>query len=766
MPAGSLPVERSSFVGRRTEIKRVRQLLSGARLVTLVGPGGVGKTRLAIRVAGQMRHITPTGVCFVDLALVRDPALLPQQLAASLDLRDSSTRWLVASIAEVLGARRMLVVLDNCEHVRDACAILVDALLSECPNLRVLTTSRRPLDVAGEVRFVVAPLPITASAERPSGALSDAIELLVDRARAVIPEFEVTEANAADVAAMCRHLDGLPLALELAAVRLRTLTATQIVERLSERLDVLQHVGPAVPERQQSLPATMEWSYRNLRPAEQILWQRAAVFVGDFDLAAAEAVCADPTLPRDAIMDAVDGLVDASVLDVYRRPGRVRFRMLETVRLFGSQLLEHSGGRTAAARRHRDYYARLAAKVDWVGPAQVADLNRLADEHGQLRAALEFSADTPGEELAGLRLAADLWLYWQARGQVGEGRRWLTRLLAKCAEPTATRAKGLAVAGYLAAVQADPAAATPLLQEAHTVATALDEPGTAAFATQYLGLVELFSGNYDSADRLLRTAKADRRRLGEDRFAAFAMADVGAAAFFRGDYDTAGTAFTESLVLNSGGDPWTRSHALWGLGLVRWRTGARGQADQLQREALALMREVDDRSGIALGIHAMAWLAAAHGDWHRAAVLAGAAEATWRSIPARTPEPLRPFIDECAYQGRQALGAEKWQAEYDRGGTLDRPAALALALGQVPPRTAPRSDDGPLTRRQREVAQLVAEGLTDREVAARLSISVRTAESHVEQILARLGFRSRAQIAAWVAASGDAKADTQLERRH
>jgi predicted ATPase/DNA-binding CsgD family transcriptional regulator len=766
MPAGSLPVERTSFVGRRTEINRVRQLLSGARLVTLVGPGGVGKTRLAIRVAGLMRHITPAGVCFVDLALVRDPALLPQQLAASLDLRDSSTRWLVASIAEVLGTRRMLVVLDNCEHVRDAGAILVDALLSECPNLRVLATSRRPLDVTGEVRFVVPPLPVTASADRRSDALSEAIELLVDRARAVSPDFEVTDANAADLAAMCRRLDGLPLALELAAVRLRTLTATQIVERLSERLDVLRHVGPAVPQRHQSLPAALEWSYRNLRPAEQILWQRAAVFVGDFDLAAAEAVCADPPLRRDAIMDAVDGLVDASVLDVYRRPGQVRFRMLETVRLFGSQLLEHSVGRTAAARRHRDYYAQLAAKVDWVGPAQVADLNRLADEHGQLRAALEFSADTPGEELAGLRLAADLWLYWQARGQLGEGRRSLARLLAKCAEPTATRANGLAVAGYLAAVQADPACATPLLQEAHAVATALGEPGTAAFATQYLGLVELFNGNYDNADRLFRTAAADRRRLGEDRFAAFAMADAGAAAFFRGDCDTAGTAFTESLALNSGGDPWTRSHALWGLGLVCWRTGALGQADLLQKEALALMREVDDRSGIALGIHAMAWLAAAHGDWHRAAVLAGAAEATWRSIPARTPEPLRPFIDECAYQGSQALGTEKWQAEYDRGATLDKPAALALALGQVPPRTAARSDDSPLTRRQREVAQLVAEGLTDREVAARLSISVRTAESHVEQILARLGFRSRAQIAAWVAASGDARPDTQLERRH
>jgi predicted ATPase/DNA-binding CsgD family transcriptional regulator len=649
----------------------------------------------------------------------------------------------------------MLVVLDNCEHLRDACAVLVDTLLSECPKLRVLATSRRPLDVAGEVRFVVPPLPTTGGPERPSGAPNDAIDLLVERARAVTPDFAVAEANAADVAALCRRLDGLPLALELAAVRLRTLTPAQIIDRLSDRLDLLQHVGPAVPERQQSLPAALEWSYRHLQPPEQILWQRVAVFVGDFDLAAAEAVCADPVLPRDAIMDALDGLVDASVLGVYRMPDRVRFRMLETIRLFGGQLLERSGGRTTVLRRHRDHYARLAADVDWVGPQQVTDLNRLAAEHGQLRAALEFSADTPGEALAGLGLAADLWLYWQARAQLGEGRRWLGRLLASCAEPTATRAKGLAVAGYLAVAQADPAAATPLLQEAYAVAAAIGEPGVAAFATQYLGLVEMFRGNYDDAEQLLRTAAAARRRLGQDRFAAFAMADVGVAAFFRGDLDTAGTAFTESLALNSGGDPWTRSHALWGLGLVRWRTGALAEAEQMQKEALDLIRRVDDRSGIALGIHALAWLAAANGDWRNAASLEGAAEATWRSIPARTPEPLRPIIEECAQQGRQALGAAHWQVEYDKGRSLERPAALALALGEAPPATPPPPADGTLTRRPREVAQLVAQGLTDREIAARLSISIRTAESHVEQILARLGFRTRAQIAAWVAASSD-----------
>ena len=765
MSAGSLPTERTSFVGRGTEIRRVRQLLSGARLVTLVGPGGVGKTRLALRAAGQMRHVAPDGVCFVDLALVRDPALLPQQFAASLDLRDASPRWLVASITDVLRTRRMLVVLDNCEHLRDACAVLVDALLSDCPKLRVLATSRRPLDVTGEVRFVVPPLPTAAAGEHPSSAPNDAIELLVDRAKAVIPDFEVTEANAADLAALCRRLDGLPLALELAAVRLRTLTPAQITDRLSNRLDLLKHVGPAVPERQQSLPAALEWSYRHLQPAEQHLWQRAAVFLGDFDLAAAEAVCTDPELPQVAIMDALDGLVDASVLAVYRLPDRVRFRMLETIRLFGSQLLERSGARTSIARRHRDHYARLAGDVDWVGPDQVSALDRLAEEHGQLRAALEFSADTPGEALTGLRLAADLWLYWQARSQLGEGRRWLARLLERCIEPTATRAKGLAVAGYLAVTQSDVAAAVPLLKQGHALAEALGEQGTAAFATQYLGLVEMFRGNYDGAERLLRAAAASRRRLGQDRFAAFAMADVGVAAFFRGDLDEAGTAFSEGLALNSGGDPWTRSHAMWGLGLVRWRTASLAEAEQLQREALSLIRQVDDRSGIALRIHALAWLAAAHGNWTRAARLSGAADATWRSIPARVPEPLGPFIDECTRQGAEALGDMGWQAEYDRGRALDRAAALALALGEAPQPTPRQADDDPLTRRQREVAQLVAQGLTDREVATRLSISIRTAESHVEQILARLGFRSRAQIAAWVAARGDTRASDQAEGR-
>jgi non-specific serine/threonine protein kinase len=736
MAPDTLPVPRTTFVGRCTEIAELRRLVPRARLTTLVGPGGVGKTRLAVQVAAQVRDSFPDGVCFADLALLSDPALLPQHVAAALDLRDSSPRWLVASIADVLAARRALLVLDNCEHLRDACAVLVDTLLTECPQVRVVATSRSPLDVAGETLFPVHPLP----------AAADAVDLLVERATARAPGFALTDANRADVLALCRHLDGMPLALELAAVRLRTLSPAQLVDRLDDRLDLLRHSRPGAPERHRTLHAAVQWSYRLLTPAEQVLWRRAAVFVGDFDLAAAEAVGAGPPLDRRAVLDTLTGLVDKSVLDVVRQPAGVRFRMLETVRVFGRQLLEPTE-REAIRRRHRDHYARLAAAADWTGPDQVAQFDRFATEHGQLRAALDFSVQTPGEAAAGLRLAADLWLYWQARGQLSEGQRWLARLLACYGEPTATRARGLAVAGYLALARTDPASAVPLLQQALDLADALDEPAVAAFCTQYLGLARLFVGDLDGAETLLRHAASAYRRAGEDAFLAFVLADLGMVAFLRGDLDGAAGAFTGSLALTAGGDPWTQSHATWGMGLVRWRTGALDEAQRLQRAALSLMRQVDDRSGVALAIDALSWLAGARGHWRHAATLAGAADTTWLSIPARRPGPLVGFRDECVDGGRLALGGAQWEARYTEGTRLDRGAAVRLALGDTP--AGPTG--GALTPRQQQVALLVADGLTDREIAARLYISTRTAESHVEQILARLGFRSRAQVAGWVA---------------
>jgi predicted ATPase len=527
--------------------------------------------------------------------------------------------------------------------VRDSCAVLVDALLGACPQLHVLATSRQPLDVAGETLVPVPPLPAPAAGEPRVPGCGDAVDLLLDRARSVAPDLEFSPVEEAAAAELCRRLDGMPLAVELAAVRLRTLTPAQVLARLDDRFGLLRHPRPAAPHRHRTLRATMEWSYDLLEPEEQLLWWRASVFAADFDLLAAEHVCADARLPPGAMLDTLTALVDKSVVDVRRHPDGPRFGMLETIRAFGRQRLDASRERSTLLRRHRDWYAGLtaAATAEFTRPGQVRAFDRLEAEHAELRGALDFCVGTPGEEPAGVGMAADLWLYWEARGHLGEGRRWLAQLLPACAVDRRERARGLTVAGYLALAATDPEGATPLLEEALAAGRRRSDPFVVAFATQYLGLAALFRGDLDAAGRLLHNAAA-LHRTQDPGLAAFAMADAGMAALFAGSHQAAAEAFADSLALNQGHDPWTRSHALWGLGLVRWLTGSPGEAASLQREALWLMREVDDRSGVALCVEALAWLAASDGQWERAARLAAAAEAVWRSIPASRPCPCGP----------------------------------------------------------------------------------------------------------------------------
>ena len=767
-----IPAERTSFVGRRGEVAAIRRALSEGRLATLTGPGGVGKSRLALRAAGDSRATFRDGVHLADLSALRDPALVPRQVAGALDLHDLGGGWLAKAITEVIGGKRLLLVLDNCEQVRDPCAVLIDALLGACPQLHVLATSRQPLDVAGERLLPVPPLPIPAPDEPRVPGCGDAVDLLLDRARAVAPDLELSSAEEEAAAELCRRLDGIPLAVELAAVRLRTLTPAQVLARLDDRFELLRHPRPAAPERHWTLRATMEWSYDLLEPEQQLLWGRAAVFAADFDLPAAEHVCADARLRPGAMLDTLTALVDRSILDVRRHPDGPRFDMLETIRAFGRQRLEASGERLTLPRRHRDWYARLAAaaSVEFARADQVDGFNRLAVEHAELRAALAFCGRTPGEEPVGVAMAADLWLYWEARGHLGEGRRWLARLVPACSADSRERARGLGVAGYLALAATDLDTARPLLEEALGSGRRLNEPFVVAFATQYLGVATLFEGDLDAAGRLLREAAALHREQ-DPGLSAFAMADAGIGALFARSYQAAAEAFADSLALNEGRDPWTRSHALWGLGLLRWLTGSAEEAAHLQQEALRLMRAVDNRSGVALCVEALAWLAASDQGWERAARLAGAAEAVWRSIPAQPPAPLTPFREGCIVPARRAMGEPRWAAHYGEGLALTRSQAVALALGEPTARPAERSEQppgllrSPLTRRQQEVAALVAEGLTDREIAARLVISPRTAESHVEQILTRLGFRSRVQVAAWVSANSPT-AVTPAQTRH
>ncbi|SNS76558.1 non-specific serine/threonine protein kinase [Geodermatophilus pulveris] len=738
-----LPAERSSFVGRRAELGRVRTLLVESRLVTLVGPGGVGKTRLALRAARELGRSFPDGTALAELTAVADPALTAAHVAAAFDVRDTTGRWLPAALAEVLGERRVLLVLDNCEHLRDACAVLVDALLPGCPGLSVLATSRAPLDLPGEALCPVPPLPV--------GAGSDGAALLAQRARAAAPDLVLTAADDGTLAELCRRLDGIPLAIELAAVRLRTLTPAELLDRLDDRFGLLRRSGPGGPVRHRTLRATMEWSADLLGGPERLLWARAAVFAGDFDLPAAAAVCAGDGLPADDLLDVLDGLVDASLVTVVRDGARSRFAMLETVRAFGRELLNAAGEAPAVRRRHRDWCARLMADAaaQFLGPGQVAAFDRLAAVHPEIAGALEHCRRTPGEEATGLCIAADAWLYWAARGHLGEGRRRLDLLLAAVPASCPERARGLVVAGYLALVATDPRTAVPLLEEGLRNARALDLPAVAALATQYLGQAALFGGDLPAADRLLRAAAAAHEAVGAPA-GAFCWADVGVVALLAGDLGTADAAFGTSLA--AAADPWTRSHALWGRGLVRLAGGAPGAAGRLERQALRLMREVDDRSGVALCVSALGWTAAAHGDARTAARLAGAAESVWRSVPARLPAPLAAVQEQWEGVARRALGEQQWRTWHAEGSSLQRAAAVALALDEQPPaRPRESPSPGPLTRRQQEVAGLVAQGLTDREIAARLVISPRTAESHVEQILTRLGFRSRAQIAAWAA---------------
>lgn len=751
-----LPFARSSFVGRRQELADVRRALGTDRLVTLHGVGGVGKTRLAMAVAAEVERLFTDGLAVVELAPVRDPALVASTVAAALDLRDSAGGWAAGQLAEVVGERRLLLVLDNCEQVNDAVGVLVDALLRWCPHLRVLATSRRALEVEGEVLFRVPPLavpgPGTARGERVG---YDAVQLLLERARASVPGYVLSDAEVDDLVELCRRLDGVPLAIEMAAARLRVLTPAEVAGRLDDRFRLLRRNGAAVPERHRTLWSTMQWSYELLGEAEQLLWRRASAFQDGFDLAAAEAVCSDAELPSEEVLDGLVQLVDASLLDVVGREGTSRFRMLETVRSFGQRMLDISGEAPAALRRHLEWAAEVGAGAGarFLGPDQVAVFDQVETVHAEVVAALDRASRSPGLEPLGLRLVCDLWLYWPARGHLTQARRLIRALLERCPPEVPEYRRGLAVAGFLALDGTDLEAATPLLDEALERAVAAGDRATTAFARQYRGQAALFRGEVATAKAWLSTAADEHLRV-DPRQAAFCLADVGVAALVEGSLDEAAGAFRESLRLNEGADPWTRSHALWGTSLVHLLRGDAGRAREVAEESLRLMRTVDDRSGVALCVEALSW-ASAGTDPEHTARLAGAADAVWHSIPAAPPGLVTAFRDRFTQPARDALDAEGWTRRFTEGAALDRVQATALALGErrgAAEASAPQARPShPLTPRQREVADLVSEGLTDRQIAERLVISPRTAESHVEQILTRLALRSRAGIAAWAA---------------
>ncbi|GAA2870833.1 LuxR family transcriptional regulator [Streptosporangium fragile] len=746
----------------------VKRLLSGARVVTLTGVGGVGKTRLALRVAADVRRAFPDGVWLVELAALENPELLAQALVEALEIRDLSAREPVQVLAEHLREKQALVILDNCEHLLHACATVVETLVRSTSDLRILATSREALGVAGEQTLAVPPLPLPDS-ETPrisAGSLAqcDAVRLFAERAGAVLPGFAVTEANQDAVVRICRRLDGIPLGIELAAVRLRALSVEQLLARLDDRFRLLTAGSRAALPRQRTLRALIDWSYALCTEQERLLWARASVFADTLDLEAAEEVCSGDGIAREEVVDLVIGLVDKSILireEHPSAPARVRYRLLETIRQYGRERLVASGQEATLQRRHRDYYRRLAARAhaQLFGPSQVTWFTRLQLEHANLRAALDccFAEPVePAEVTAGLGMATDLLYHWITGFYLGEGRRWLDRGLAADTEAGEVRARALWADSWLAVIQADVDSAAAMLAESRALGERLGQEPVLAYVALYSGMVAMCRGDVESAITLYEEAVARHRATGDPVGLASAFVRLCLAHSFRGDPARAVSAGEEALAIcDAHQEGWHRAYTMMALGIEVWRRGDTRRAAELEKESLRFNRSLDDLLGVGMNLEALAWIAATEGRYQRAARLLGSLQAVWRAIgaPLSGYGHLVHYHDECESRTREALGEPAFGAAVRRGAKLSRDEVLSYALQEGGTDGGPRAETGepsPLTRRETEIAGLVAQGLTNKEIAAALVIAQRTAEGHIEHILNKLGFNSRAQIAAWV----------------
>jgi predicted ATPase len=705
--AGNVWKDTTSFVGRRREIAEVKRILARARLVTLTGPPGVGKTRLAVRVARQVRRRFPDGVWCVDLAPLVDGELLAHTVMEALGITDRLARRPVDALAEQLRSRRLLLVLDNCEHLLDAAALLVDALLKAAPQLRVLTTSRQVLGVDGEHVQPVPPLSLPAADDPATVAAAqrhDAVELFTARAARVAPGFVVHPGNVGSVTALCRRLDGIPLAIELAAVQLRTLSAEQILARLAARFDVLAERDRGGPRRHRALRAAIDWSYELCTADEQALWARLSVFAGGFDLSSAEEVCSDERLPAEAVFPALAGLLDKSILAREDRDRQVRYRLLETIHAYGSQRLHQRGEHDVLRRRHRDHYQGLAgyANVQWMSPKQVSWLSWLHDEWSNVRAALGYCTTAPEEAAAAVDMATALRYYWIVSGAVREGRHWLSAALALHPEPTRTRAKALWADSHFALLQGDIQAAEARLSECRALADRLGDAAARAYATQFSGLAALMRSDFRGAVRLLREALEHHdhnHAEGVNDICAEGVNDIWLTLYhltvsssLHGDIPAAVRAGRQCLELcESRSAELSRSYALWALGFARWSAGETALAAGLIGAALRVKQSRGDSWGVGLCLETLAWTAAAQHRPVRAARLLGASDALWQSFGSTQPTLglLAANHRRCTTSTRAALGARTFVANFGEGTHMTVPQAVGYALDEGADATLP-----------------------------------------------------------------------------
>lgn len=757
-----LPTPLTSFIGREREIREVAAALQNARLVTLLGAGGSGKTRLSLAVTSAVLTQFTDG-WFVELAALSDGALVAQTVANAVGVREAENRIATDALIQHLGASRVLLVLDNCEQVIDACARLAHALLLACPQLVILATSREPLKVDGEQTYLVPLLSMPRGNERvPLSELGqyEAIRLFVERARAVNSQFALTEHNAAAITRLCRRLDGIPLAIELAAARTKILSPEQIAERLQDHFLLLKADSRTLLPRHQTLRAAMDWGYELLDAEERALLGRLSVFAGGFDFEAVEAIA--PDLP---ILETMTCLVEKSLVVVEPHAQKTaRYRLLETVRQYAHEKLQAAGGEDAVRDAHAAYFVKRIRQADgeFYGPRQIELLDWMDAENDNARSALEWllhraRAGDTAAALAGLQAAASLWWYWDLRGFVREGRARIEPFisLAEQLPPSAEIAYAYIMFGHVAMLQGDRETAFALPHRALEMGQAIGDDRTIMIATQRIALHQARMPDPISALPTIEKALALGRRFRHLHVMYTMLLDIAEIAHLQGDEERAQACFQEALALiEQAGDRWNLAAIQYSIGVHELNHGNNAAALEAFSESLLVKVGMNDRRGLAYAFDSLAWMAARLDDPARAARLFGATDALFERMGARLFPRRQHLHNEAMAAAWLALGDIVYEAEYARGYALSVDEAVAQALGVsvkkepkpetpiVPPPPAAVLVE-PLSEREMQVLRLLSTNLSNREIADELIVSINTVKTQIASIYAKLDAHAR-----------------------